>query len=182
MSKPYIVQDPAQILVLASSLRGRMMDLLRRDGETSAAKLAKELEIETALALYHLKKLVAHGLVVQTGKQRAGQRSEAVYAPVSREIMIRPESDSEEVRDALKKLTLSALAATRKDYLRSHASKDSEIRLVRRVSRLSPEQLERAEALIAELRDLLGQSSETGVDISCTVFLLPLPPKAGGAR
>lgn len=177
MSKLYLVKDPEQLRLLASPIRSRLFELLRLEGHMSASKLAKATEIDTALALYHLGLLKRAGLVVAEGKQRAGQRSEQVFAPVAREVRLRPDENSEEGRAAMRDVALSTIRSTKRDYLRAHELRSSgggsEINIVRRTTRISPEKLARARELLAELGALFSTPDEDGTTVAMSAFLLP---------
>lgn len=66
--------DAASVRVLAHPLRSRLLGALRRCGPATATELALALETNTGATSYHLRKLAAVGLVVDTeegeGKRR----------------------------------------------------------------------------------------------------------------
>ena len=62
------------VKVLAHPLRSRLLSALRRGGPASATALAAELRTNTGATSYHLRRLEAVGLVVDTGEGRGKER------------------------------------------------------------------------------------------------------------
>lgn len=66
--------DAAAVKVLAHPLRSRLLGALRRGGPMTATTLARELATNTGATSYHLRKLDAVGLVVDTGEGQGKRR------------------------------------------------------------------------------------------------------------
>lgn len=66
--------DAAAAKVLAHPLRSRLLSALRQDGPATATILAARLRSNTGATSYHLRKLAAVGLVVDTGEGTGRQR------------------------------------------------------------------------------------------------------------
>ena len=79
MSPRYLIKRPEQIELLASPLRQEIVDAVRAMGTCSARELAVELGTSPDSLYYHLRKLVAVGLLVSEGKRSATRRHEEVF-------------------------------------------------------------------------------------------------------
>jgi predicted ArsR family transcriptional regulator len=60
-----IVPDPRTLRGVAHPLRIRLLGLLRRDGPSTATRLAERTGVSSAAASYHLRSLGAYGFVVE---------------------------------------------------------------------------------------------------------------------
>ena len=79
MSPRYLIKRTEQIELLASPLRQEIVDAVRAMGTCSARELAPELGTSPDSLYYHLRKLVAGGLLVSEGKRSATRRHEEVF-------------------------------------------------------------------------------------------------------
>lgn len=67
--------DLRALRVIAHPVRLRMLGLLRRDGPSTATRLAQRLDINSGAASYHLRQLAGAGLIVEeTGRGTARDR------------------------------------------------------------------------------------------------------------
>lgn len=78
MSKPYRVTDPAQFEALTSPVRGEILDLVELLGPLSIAELARCMGRKPDSLYYHVRKLVAVGLLVEGEKRKARRQEEVV--------------------------------------------------------------------------------------------------------
>jgi DNA-binding transcriptional ArsR family regulator len=62
------------VKVLAHPLRSRLLSALRREGPATATALATQLRTNSGATSYHLRRLEAVGLVVDTGEGRGKER------------------------------------------------------------------------------------------------------------
>lgn len=84
-----VVTDAADLSALAHPLRIRLLGALRRDGASTASRLAEQLNVSSGLTSYHLRQLAAAGFIREadhpgTGRERwwqASRRSTHVLAP-----------------------------------------------------------------------------------------------------
>ncbi|HTZ43759.1 MAG TPA: winged helix-turn-helix domain-containing protein [Jatrophihabitans sp.] len=85
------VTDAADLQALAHPLRIRLLGLLRRDGASTASRLAERLDVSSGLTSYHLRQLAAAGFIREadrpgSGRERwwqASQRSTHVLSPAA---------------------------------------------------------------------------------------------------
>ncbi len=66
--------DAAAVKVLAHPLRSRLLSALRREGPATATRLAQDFDTNTGATSYHLRRLEAVGLVVDTGEGQGKRR------------------------------------------------------------------------------------------------------------
>jgi DNA-binding transcriptional ArsR family regulator len=79
MSQPYPITDPAQFEALSSPARGEILDLVELLGPLSIAELARHLGRKPDSLYYHVRKLAAVGLLVESEKRKARRQEEVVY-------------------------------------------------------------------------------------------------------
>ncbi|MEO7070120.1 MAG: winged helix-turn-helix domain-containing protein [Nostocoides sp.] len=72
--------DAAALRVLAHPLRSRLLGRLRNRGTATATQLAADLDTNSGATSYHLRKLEAVGLVVDTGR---GEGRRRLWRPAS---------------------------------------------------------------------------------------------------
>src|SRR5215475_3416472 len=84
-----ILNDPETLSVLGHPIRVRILDALREPG--SAATLARQLGHPRQKLNYHLKELLAAGLIEPVGERRVGNFVESLYRAVARTFLISPE-------------------------------------------------------------------------------------------
>ena len=106
--------DAAAVKVLAHPLRSRLLSQLRRSGDASATELAEVLGTNSGATSYHLRKLEAVGLVVDSGtgrgKERVWRAASEQHSWVASEL-----GDDEDASTALNWLE--------RDYVRHFATK-----------------------------------------------------------
>lgn len=78
-SRTYIIKDPAQVRALASPVRQEIVDALAAAGPCSVAELAGHVGRAADALYFHLKRLIAVGLVVERGERMNGKAVAAVY-------------------------------------------------------------------------------------------------------
>ncbi len=108
--------DARAVKVLAHPLRSRLLSALRRGGPATATELAEELRTNTGATSYHLRKLAAVGLVVDTEE---GEGKRRLWAASTEETQFDASdfADDEDAETALGWLT--------RDWLRHFSEKFS---------------------------------------------------------
>ena len=79
------MRDPAQIRALRSPLRQEIVDVAQALAPCAVADLARELGRPADGLYYHVRALVAAGLLVSAGERGIGRQREALYATVAPE-------------------------------------------------------------------------------------------------
>lgn len=75
-----VVLDAAGLRALAHPLRVRLVGLLRKNGPSTATRLAEQLDINSGSASYHLRRLAAAGFVAEDADR--GNARERWWRPV----------------------------------------------------------------------------------------------------
>jgi DNA-binding transcriptional ArsR family regulator len=83
--RPIQIRDEDRIRCLASPVRQEIVDTLQALGTGSAAELAAQLGRPADGLYYHLRSLLAAGLVEAAGHRGEGRRREAVYSLPARD-------------------------------------------------------------------------------------------------
>lgn len=78
-SKPYLIEKPEQIKLLASVVRQDILDSVAALGQCSISELSLELGMAADTLYYHVKKLVKSGLLIENGSRQTNRREEMVY-------------------------------------------------------------------------------------------------------
>jgi len=86
---PLVVREPAQVRALASPVRQEIVDALAAAGPCAVADLAAHVGRPADALYFHLKRLMAVGLVVERGARRNGRARAAVYDVPGRPVRIR---------------------------------------------------------------------------------------------
>ena len=182
------IEDLEQIRALASPVRQGIVDALEALGPSSVAELAEVLDAPADGLYYHLRILERRGLVVQQGRSRRAGRPQARFDVAGRPTLIRytpyePERIAA-ITQVVGSMLRSALRAFRRSFVPG-AEVEGPRRTVwagRRTARLSPEQLEEVNALIARVVDVLGESRGAKQEGRLYSFTFALSPLARSRR
>ncbi|MET9255673.1 winged helix-turn-helix domain-containing protein [Streptomyces sp. NPDC003717] len=189
--EPDVELDTAALRVLAHPLRINVLALLRREGPSTATKVAGELGINPGAASYHLRRLAAGGLIAEEAGRGTGR--ERWWRAVHRQSLHDPAaSESAEQQEAGRAYTHAvALAAAERlraaarevpllpgEWADASAFGDFALRLnPADAARLRDEVF----AVIARYRE--AADSEGAVPVTAQVQVFPVPgavvPRAG---
>lgn len=112
----YIINRPAAIRMLASPLRQAIVDAVAAEGPLSVAELSQRLRRPADRLYYHVKRLVAVGLlVVSVGH---GPRPEERFDLPGGPMLIRYQPESSANRRAVVRVVEGMLRAARRDFAR----------------------------------------------------------------
>lgn len=173
---------------LVSPVRQELIDTLHALGRASIADLAERLGRPADGLYYHIRAMVAAGLVREEGQRTAGRREERVYASVapSRRIQLRYRPKQRASAAALRRLVSSMLRTADRDFVaglgRAGVVVDGPRRhlwAARTKGWLSPADLERVNELLVELNDLLqnGPAEDRQQLFTLTFVLAPAEPR-----
>ncbi|MCB9754250.1 MAG: helix-turn-helix transcriptional regulator [Myxococcales bacterium] len=124
-AKTLWIDDPAQLEVLASPVRQAILDRIEGLGPQPVKALAASLEVAADSLYYHVKKLLAVGLLVQRGVQGDGREEEALYDLPARRWHIRYRPEDPAQARALGKVTASILRQAERDFTAGLASEQA---------------------------------------------------------
>lgn len=160
------IGDPKQIRALRSTVRQDIVDTLQALGSASVAELATHLDRAADTLYYHVRALLAAGLLVQLPEPRQrGRHRELVYAlpepDKSLKLVYRAEDGTRP--ESLSELVGSMLRASQREFDAAIADPDCvvdgparELWAGRVKGWLSPEELIRCNVLLAEVAELLS--------------------------
>jgi DNA-binding transcriptional ArsR family regulator len=111
-----VIDRPAAIRLLASPLRQAMMDAVAAEGPLSVAELSRRLRRPADRLYYHVKRLAAVGLLVDSNGD--GSRSETRFDVPGRPMYIRYLPHSSANRRAVVRVVEGMLRAARRDFAR----------------------------------------------------------------
>ena len=188
---PRAVRDPAQVRLLSSAVRQELVDTLASlGGEAGVASLAEQLGRPADGLYYHLRALIAGGLVEELpsegGERRfrlAGESSD----PVRLVYDLGPNGNAAELRAFVHGL----LQIAGRDFESALESGDAviagagrELWASRNKGWLSPEDVREVNALLGRLGELTSQPKAAGRDrlASLAFVLAPISPKAKRRR
>lgn len=157
--RPRRVASPKELRALASPVKQEIVDVLASAGPCTIARLGELLGRPADGLYFHVRRLLATGLVVETAVRARGEGTASVLALPSRAVELdyaRPAS-----RAPIQKVVRAALRASERDFARACASGDvrtagpaRELWAGRQRGWLTPAQLREANRLLDELHAL----------------------------
>ena len=188
--RPYSIERRAQITALESAVRQEVIDTLQAAGARSATEIARLMGRPADALYYHIKKLVAVGLLVVDSSRRQGRRPEAVYDLVGRPLSLRYPSGREAQAHPLPRIVRAMTRTAERDFRtalgRGTARATGPTRNLwagRRHAWLTPRDFGRVNGLIDSLTTILTQSRDPARGELCTVTLVMAPrPSQSGRR
>jgi DNA-binding transcriptional ArsR family regulator len=148
----YWIRSDAQLRALASPVRQEVVDALGAAGPCTIAEIARHTARPADSLYFHVRRLLAVGLLVETGERRKGRHVAAVYDVPGRPLRIdHARVPSRESRRVL----AAAIRLGGRDLDRSMAA-GAPARAGRVKGWVGTRDLRRIERLVAELRDAVG--------------------------
>jgi len=177
-STPYLIRTPAQLRVLNSPQRWSIVELLMDRGPRTAASIAADVGLSAQAAHYHIGRLVDIGLVKRTGTRRTGARPEAVFRIAASDVILAPARDTGAFRREKARGARLFLRRAEREIAASIESGEplERVRITRDAASLSDRDLERLNALLMEIHELMGRAHAPDEPnrVALTVALAPL--------
>ena len=82
----HYVTDPAVWKTLLGPVRAEILETLRMLGPCGIADVARQLDRPADSLYRHFEKIIATGIVVETGTRRAGRRTERIYDMIADDV------------------------------------------------------------------------------------------------
>lgn len=188
---PAWIDSLRQLRALVSPVRQELVDMLQALGQASIAELAGRLGRPADGLYYHVRALIGAGLVLPVGRRAAGRREEQVYATIAPQhrltLRYRPEHAPSVA--ALRELVGSMLRTAERDFRAGLTragvvmeGRRRELWAARVKGWLSPGELERVNALLAELATLLERGPSPARKQLFTLSYVLAPAEARPAR
>jgi len=188
--RKHIIRSEKQLAVLASAQRQEIVDVLAEMGTVSVADLAATLSRPADALYFHLRALVAAGLVQRAGDRASGTRLETLFRTVAPELLLRYEPRQAANRTAVAAIVRSMLRLGIRDFDRAQRSGDvvvagphRELWALRKTGRVSREGMADVNRAIQNLVHAVVQPNGKGRLYAITVVLTPLHRRRrSGAR
>lgn len=166
---------------LASVRRIELLEALMSEQPATVEELGRHLGRDPKTLYHHLRPLVRAGLVEEAGERPTSKRPAAVYRLPAERLELDPKATSRAAREERKKIARSILRSV--TNLQERAIDDPKsvlggrrrsVILGHRVARLTPKGLERFNAKMRELYELVGElHDERGEPFAVTLSLAP---------
>jgi len=161
----YYIEDPVQLELIASPMRQDILDHLEGMGPSSVNELSQAVGLPADALYYHIKKLVAVGLIVERGTRPSDRRDETVFALPSRKIQLRYDPADREQAQSVNRIASAMLRSSGRDFeagLKSeHAIAEGNARnlwAARVKGWLSASQLREANKLLNQLHGIFHEA------------------------
>lgn len=155
-SSEFVVRDRAGVLALKSTVRQEIVDAVSSLGPSSIADVAAALGRSPDGLYFHVRRLVASGLLAEQPARRTSRRTAAVYDVPGRPVRIDPAVSAEAITGVMR----GVFSLTRRDLSRAFADGAPASGPLREISAgrvrgwLGDVELARANQLIGELKRL----------------------------
>jgi DNA-binding transcriptional ArsR family regulator len=176
----FLSLTPAQLKVMASSVRLAILQHLETEGEVTVKELAAQLARPATALYHHLEQLLDAGLIKIVGQRETERRPEALYALVSRRLSsskaVRTPSGKKALVEVASRVLASSLrafsaavaqAAARLEGTERHAA----IRHL--IFRADRQRLKQINKLIDSLENAAVDSPAVGEGLLLTIVLAP---------
>jgi predicted transcriptional regulator len=121
----YLIRDLRQLGALESPIRAEIVDTFAASSPCSVATVAHQLGRTPESLYFHVKQLVAVGLLRKAGERVVGKTRETLYATQARELILASPGGSETKLNSIVKIMVGNLKLTERDVERSFRHADS---------------------------------------------------------
>ncbi len=184
--KTFVLRRPDQVAALASPVRCQIVDCLTVHGPSSVREVAARMSRTPESLYYHVKALVAAGLVLLQSTRKVNRRREAVYKVVAPRLIADRKKRSLAYKEALARTGEVFLRLAAREHRAAVECGDVPVEGPRRVlslrrhsARLTPASLERLNRHLDHIFDLLDKCDDPKADgtFAVTVALSPVSPR-----
>jgi len=188
-NRPYPIRRRDQIAALESAVRQEIIDTIQAAGPCSAAEIATLMGRPADALYYHIKKLVAVGLLVPVGSRRPKGREEAIYDLIGHPLVLEHPARRSAEGHPHQGLVRSMVRTAERDVAAALASgtarQDTALRNLwvgRRHAWLTQADLRKVNRLIDELVEVMTTARDPARGELCTLTLLLAPRRPRDAR
>src|SRR5262245_60587836 len=163
-SPAFTVTRTDAIRLLASPLRQAIVDLIIGRGALSVAELSELLGKPADRLYYHVKRLVAVGLLVEGEQQPTNGRPQTLFDVPGRPLYLRYQPQSSSNRRAVQRVVDGMLRAARRDFSRGFApgveaeGPQRQLWAARTEANLTPSEVAELNRILTKALDLLMAS------------------------
>ena len=175
----YVVESVAQLRALSGPVPHQVISTLERLGAASVRELATAVGLPPESLYYHVRRLVAVGLLRVREERATRRRPEAVYELPARELVVRSHGAAPAFTDALVGLHRSLMQMAIRIYERALRRGDRPVRglrIIQQSARLAPSDLAELERRLEEIAGFLVERDDPQRDrfVSLTISLAPV--------
>ncbi|MEZ4589084.1 MAG: helix-turn-helix domain-containing protein [Gemmatimonadales bacterium] len=188
-NRPYPITRRDQLAALASAVRQEIIDTIQAAGPCSAAEIAALMGRPADALYYHIRKLVAVGLLLPVEPRRPNGREEAVYDLVGHPLVLeyppRRKSEGHPHRALVRSMVSTAERDVAAALVSPTTRQDTALRNLwvgRRHAWLTRRDLKRVNELIDELVEVMTTARDPERGELCTLTLLLAPRRPRDAR
>lgn len=183
--KTFILRRPDQVTALASPVRCQIVDCLTVHGPSSVREVAQRMGRKPESLYYHVKALVAVGLVLLQSTRTVNRRREAVYKVVAPRLVADRKLRSRAYKKALARTGEAVLRLAAREHRAAVEHGNTPVEGPRRVlslrrhsARLTPASLEKLNRRLDHIFDLLDKCDDPKADgtFAVTIALAPVSP------
>lgn len=112
----YHIEKEKQLVALKSPVRQEIIDAVSADGPGTIAQIGAMLGRPADALYYHIRRLESVGLLVETGRRRAGKRFEAIYDLPARDMRVRYDLGNRKLMERLIDAVSGMLRLSDRDF------------------------------------------------------------------
>lgn len=181
-SRKHVVRQARQVKALSGPLQHQIIATIERLGPSTARQLAQHVGVAAESLYYHLRRLKAAGLLLESELRPTTRRPEAVFALPGNEIVLDPENQQESFLDALAAVQRSLLAMATRLYARALKAKGSvrsgprrNLCVIQQNARLRPRDLAELNRRLEALAEFVAEHDDPAVEsfLSVTISMSP---------
>jgi DNA-binding transcriptional ArsR family regulator len=115
-TKIYYIEKPDQLELLVSPVRQDILDSLESMGPSSVFELSRAIGLSADALYYHMKKLVAVGLILEHSTRPSDRRDESIFALPARTMRLRYDPANSAQTQSVSKIVNSMLRSAGRDF------------------------------------------------------------------
>jgi len=165
------VLEPEKLECFVSTTRMDIVDHLAGRGPMSIKELARAVGKRPSSLYHHIEKLEAAGLIQESGARTVNRKQERLYATPSRRMRLKRALEDEANRDVMRRVVASLSRQAERDFARGQECEDARasgadrnLGFYRMVAKPGSERLQRINALLDELGELMWEEAEDEED------------------
>lgn len=180
----YWISDLRQLRALSSPLRQEIVDVVESTGPCSITQIAAALAMPPDRLYFHIRRLLAVGLLTKHGERRSGRHVAVLYKLPGRRVRVRFNREDARVRRAVGAIHDGVLRLARRDLRRAMSTPEAMVQgdardtwAGRYRGWLTPAQVKRMNQLIEELGELIRSSTPRRGARPIALSLTIAPPR-----
>ncbi len=179
----YWIERPDQIAALTSVRRQDIADRMAASGPMSIKELADQIGVQPSALYHHIRKMVEVGLVIEAGTRTVRRRRERLYNAPGRRMRLRRALAGRKHQRLMEDVVAALTRQMDRDFRTGGRSRIRQAEGERRnygffrlIGRPGPAELERINACLHEIAELLWENQDPDAELLCLGWVMaPLP-------